>query len=118
MNISEKLQQVNEEELTDARRFRSLVGGVIYLTHTRPDIAYPIGVFSWFMQQPSKVHYGATKRVLWYIAGTLNFSSCVVTWSSKKQATSSLSTLEAEYIATTSIACQAVWLRRVLANLQ
>ncbi|XP_015166481.1 uncharacterized mitochondrial protein AtMg00810-like [Solanum tuberosum] len=69
MNISEKLQQVNEEELTDARRFRIL----IYLTHTRPDIAYHVGVISRFMQQPSKVHYGAAKRVLRYIAGTLDF---------------------------------------------
>ncbi|KAH0711345.1 hypothetical protein KY289_007304 [Solanum tuberosum] len=73
MNISEKLQQVNEEELTDAKRFRSLVGGLIYLTHTRPDIAYHVGVISRLMQQPSKVHYGAAKRVLRYIAGTLDF---------------------------------------------
>ena len=49
MNISEKLQQVNEEELTDAKRFKSLVGGLIYLTHIRPDIAYHVGVVSRFM---------------------------------------------------------------------
>jgi len=155
MNISEKLQQVNEEELTDAKRFRSLVGGLIYLTHTRPDIAFSVGVVSRFMQQPSKVHYGAAKRILRYIAGTLdygiwysntnNFRLCgytdsdygsslddrrsvsanvftlgsgAVTWSSKKQATTTLSTSEAEYIAATSATCQAVWLRRVLADLQ
>ncbi|XP_055831030.1 uncharacterized mitochondrial protein AtMg00810-like [Solanum dulcamara] len=47
MNINETLHQVNEEEeMTDARRFRSLVGGLIYLTHTRPDIAFSIGVVS------------------------------------------------------------------------
>ncbi|XP_015159847.1 uncharacterized mitochondrial protein AtMg00810-like [Solanum tuberosum] len=145
MSISEKLQQVNEEELTYAKRFRSLVGGLIYLTHTRPDIAYHVGVISRFMQQPSKVHYGAAKRVLQYISGTLDFGiwysktdnfrlcgytysdwasslddirsvstnvftlgSSVVTWSSKMQATTSLSTSEAEYIATTLAACQAV----------
>jgi len=132
-----------------------LVGGLIYLTHTRPDIAYHVGVISRFMQQPSKVHYGAAKRVLQYIAGTLDFGiwysktdnfrlcgytysdwasslddirsvstnvftlgSGVVTWSSKKQATTTLSTSEAEYIAATSAACQAIWLRRILAELQ
>ncbi|XP_047261116.1 secreted RxLR effector protein 161-like [Capsicum annuum] len=155
MNINEKLQQVNEEEeLIDARRFRSLVGGLIYLTHTRPDIAFSVGVVSRFMHQPSKVHYGAAKRILRYIGGTLdfgiwysrtnNFKLCgytdsdygsslddrrslsanvftlgsdAVTWSSKKQATATLSTLETEYVAVTSAACQAVWLRRVLADL-
>ena len=39
----------------------------------------------------------------------------MITWSSKKQATVALSTSEAEYIAAT---CQAIWLRRVLADLQ
>ncbi|PHT77951.1 hypothetical protein T459_16003 [Capsicum annuum] len=156
MNINKKLQQVNkEEELIEAtRRFRSLVGGLIYLTHTRPNIAFSVGVASKFMQQPSKVHYGEAKRILWYIAGTLNFDiwysstnnfilcgytdsdyeislddkqsvlanvftldSVVVTWSSKKQATITLSTSEDEYIAATSAACQAIWLRRVLGDL-
>jgi hypothetical protein len=155
MNMNEKLQQEDGEELVDARRFRSLVGGLIYLTHSRPDIAFVVGVISRFMQQPSKVHYGAAKRVLRYIAGTLEYGiwyskvpdfklcgftdsdwasslddrrsvsanvftlgSGVVTWSSKKQATTALSTTEAEYIAAASAACQAVWLRRMLADLQ
>ncbi|XP_070005942.1 uncharacterized mitochondrial protein AtMg00810-like [Nicotiana sylvestris] len=129
MNINEKLHHEDGEEFTDARLFRSLVGGLIYLTHTRPDIAFSVGVISRFMQQPSKIHYGAAKRVLRYIAGTLDFDSDwasslddrrsvsaniftlgsgVVTWSSKKQATRALSTSEAEYIAATSAACQAV----------
>ncbi|XP_052485239.1 uncharacterized mitochondrial protein AtMg00810-like [Gossypium raimondii] len=74
MNINEKLQQEDGEEMVDARRFRSLVGGLIYLTHTRPDIAFPVGVISRFMQQPSKVHYGAEKRVLRYILWNLSMA--------------------------------------------
>ncbi|XP_017628978.1 secreted RxLR effector protein 161-like [Gossypium arboreum] len=73
MNINEKLQLEDREEMGDARRFRSLVRGLMHLTHTRPDIAFPIGVISRFMQQPSKVHYGASKRVLRYIVGTLEY---------------------------------------------
>ena len=42
----------------------------------------------------------------------------MITWSSKKQATVALSTSEAKYVVATSAACQAIWLRRVLANLQ
>lgn len=73
MNITEKLQQVNEKELKDAKRFRILIGGLVYLMHTRPYIVYYVGVITRFMEQPSKVHYGATKRVLRYIVGTSDF---------------------------------------------
>ena len=38
MNLNEKVQQNDSIEMTDAQQFRSLVGGLIYLTHTRPDI--------------------------------------------------------------------------------
>ncbi|CAL5340443.1 unnamed protein product [Camellia sinensis] len=155
MNINEKLQCEDGAEMADASRFRSLVGGLIYLTHTRPDIAFSVGMISRFMQHPSKLHFGAAKRVLRYIAGTMdygiwyskvfNFKLCgftdsdwasslddrrsisanvftlgsgVITWSSKKQATVALSSSEAEYVAATSAACQAIWLRRMLAELQ
>ena len=42
----------------------------------------------------------------------------VVSWSSKKQQIISLSTTEAEFIATRACACQAIWLRRILDELQ
>ncbi|CAL5345664.1 unnamed protein product [Camellia sinensis] len=155
MNINEKLQCEDGAEMADASRFRSLVGGLIYLTHTRPDIAFSVGMISRFMQHPSKLHFGAAKRVLRYIAGTMDYGiwyakvfnfklsgftdsdwesslddrwsisanvftlgSGVITWSSKKQATVALSSSEAEYVAATSAACQAIWLRRMLAELQ
>ena len=73
MNINEKLQHEDGVEMTDVRRFRSLVDGLIYLTHTRPDIAFLVGIISRFMQHPSKVHYGATKRVLRYVAETMKY---------------------------------------------
>ncbi|XP_045797992.1 secreted RxLR effector protein 161-like [Trifolium pratense] len=40
-----------------------------------------------------------------------------VSWSSKKQAIVTLSTTEAEFVATTSCACQGIWLRRILEEL-
>ena len=41
-----------------------------------------------------------------------------VSWSSKKQQIVTLSTTEAEFIAATACACQAIWLRRILEELQ
>ena len=57
--------------MVDVRRFKSLVGGLIYLMHTRPDIAFTVSIISRFMEHPSKVHYGERKRVLPYVVGTM-----------------------------------------------
>lgn len=45
-----------------------------------------------------------------------SLGSGVISWSSKKQEVVALSSSEAEYVAATSAACQAVWLRRILAD--
>jgi hypothetical protein len=58
----------------NATEYRDLVGCLRYLVHTRPDIAFTIGYVSRFMERPTTEHLNAVKRVLHYIAGTLNFS--------------------------------------------
>lgn len=65
-----KLQKEEGEPLKDPRRFRQFVGSLIYLTITRPEIAYSVGVISQFMQNPTTHHLGAAKRVLRYIKGS------------------------------------------------
>lgn len=72
MNINEKLCLDDGTEMANATYFRSLVGGLNYLSHTRPDVAFSVGVVSRFMHSPSKLHLGATKRILKYIAGTID----------------------------------------------
>ena len=61
MNINEKLQLEDGTEEADAKKFRSLVGGLIYLAHTRSNISFFVGVVSRFMSSPSKHHFGAAK---------------------------------------------------------
>ncbi|KAG7576575.1 Ribonuclease H-like superfamily [Arabidopsis thaliana x Arabidopsis arenosa] len=73
MNVNEKLQMDDGTEKADPTRFRSLVGGLIYLTHTRPDISFAVSAISRFMHSPTKQHYGAAKRLLRYVAGTTEF---------------------------------------------
>ncbi|KAA0052183.1 putative mitochondrial protein [Cucumis melo var. makuwa] len=73
MNLNEKLQQNDGAEMVDKHRFKSFVGGLIYLTHTRHDISYSIGVISRFMQCPSRDHFDAAKQVMRYIAETIEY---------------------------------------------
>ena len=54
MNINEKLQHEDGTEKANQRLFRSLVGGLNYLTHTRPDIVFSVSVVSKFMHSPTK----------------------------------------------------------------
>ncbi|GJR77080.1 retrovirus-related pol polyprotein from transposon TNT 1-94 [Tanacetum coccineum] len=154
MNPGEKLQQDDGTEFADPSYYRSLVGGLNYLTNTRPDIMFSVSVLSRYLHMPTMHHLGAATRVLRYVAETYDFGiwysraadfnlfgysdsdwggckddgkstsghmfslgSGAISWSSKKQEVVALSSGEAEYIAVTSAACQAVWLRRLLNDL-
>jgi hypothetical protein len=57
-------------EFEDATKYRQLVGSIIYLTTTRPNISFVVGILSKFMQNPCKGHWSAAKRVLKYLKGT------------------------------------------------
>jgi hypothetical protein len=53
-----------------------------------------------------------------FISFVFYMGDTILTWSSKKQSIVSLSTCEAEYIASTSYVCHSIWLRRLLNELQ
>ena len=40
----------------DDTLYRQLVGKLLYLTHTRPDLSFAIGLVAWFMHQPHESH--------------------------------------------------------------
>jgi Reverse transcriptase (RNA-dependent DNA polymerase) len=50
-------------------RYQKLVGKLIYLSHTRPDITYAVSVVSRFMHCPSEEHMEAVMRILRYLKG-------------------------------------------------
>lgn len=135
--------------------FKSIIRGLRYLVHTRPDIAYSVGIVSRFMERPTLLHQAAAKRILRYVKGTLDFgltytqdsdnevligysdsdlagnvedrkstggmvfylNKSLITWASQKQRCVALSSCEAEFMAATAAACQAVWLRKLLSQI-
>ncbi|XP_042067375.1 uncharacterized mitochondrial protein AtMg00810-like [Salvia splendens] len=54
----------------DRGRYQRLVGKLIYLSHTKPDIAYVVGVVSQFMHAPQEEHWEAALRIVRYLKGT------------------------------------------------
>ena len=86
MEANTKLCAHEGKDLEDTTMYQQLVGSLIYLTLTRPDIAYAVGVASRYMQNPKKHHLEAARRILRYVKGTLDFGlfykkgdSCKVT---------------------------------------
>ncbi|XP_074356716.1 secreted RxLR effector protein 161-like [Apium graveolens] len=67
--------QIDKDEKGKAvnpTQFKSIVGGLRYLVHTRPDIAYDVGIVSRYMERPTTLHQTTVKRILRYIKGTLD----------------------------------------------
>ncbi|GJR89180.1 hypothetical protein Tco_0213191 [Tanacetum coccineum] len=119
----------------DQTRFRCIVGSLMYLTASRPDLVFAVCVCARYQAKPTKNYLEAIKRVFWYIRGTINMglwypkdtamaltayadadhAGCqdtwrstsgsaqflrdkLMSWSSKKQKSTTISTTKAEYI--------------------
>eukprot|EP00253_Pinus_taeda_P023258 PITA_23258 len=105
-----KLSKVDSSRDFDPSLYKSIVGSLMYLTATRPDIMFDVSLISRFMERPKEAHWQAAKIILRYVKGAIS-------WASKKQPIVALSTAEAEYVAATAAACQAVCMRRMLRSL-
>jgi hypothetical protein len=57
----------------DATLYRQLVGSLLYLTHTRPDISFVVGLVARYMKTPHEIHWKEAKRILHYVHGTVQF---------------------------------------------
>lgn len=154
MNQKEKFSKDDGAEKVDEGQYRSLVGCLMYLTATRPDIMFAVSLLSRFLHCASEIHFQAAKRIVRYIKGTTNFgikySNCqnfkflgysdsdwagsvddmksttgfcfsfgssFFSWCSKKQEMTAQSTAEAEYVAANATVNQAIWIRKILADL-
>ncbi|XP_057852554.1 uncharacterized protein LOC131062829 [Cryptomeria japonica] len=152
-NLHKLKEAAAESEFANPTLYRQIIGSLMYLVNTRPDICYPINALSQFMCEPKQIHMVAAKHILRYLRGTIGYGlkytnvdldlhgytdsdwarsvvdrkstsrccfslgSAVISWISRKQSSVAQSSTEAEYIAASMGAKEAVWLRKLLVGL-
>jgi hypothetical protein len=67
MNQKEKFLKEDGAEKVDEMLYISLIGCLMYLSATRPDILHAISLLSRYLHCASKIHFQAAKRILRYI---------------------------------------------------
>lgn len=66
-DLNHKLGSSTSPPLEEGEQYRRLVGRLIYLSFTRPDLAYAVHVLSQFLQKPRQDHWDAALRVVRYL---------------------------------------------------
>ncbi|BBH03176.1 ADP glucose pyrophosphorylase large subunit 1 [Prunus dulcis] len=127
--IGLKLVKNSREKKGDQTLYKQIVGSLMYLTATRPDIQHAVSLISIYMECPEVPHLEAAKRNFRYLKGTIDFGILYKkgTKSVTMQETQmigeapqivTLSTTEAEFIAAAACDYQAIWLKRILEELR
>ena len=75
MSVTDRLSALDGDLLStdDATEYRSLVGGLQYLTITRPDVSYAVNRVCQYLHAPRTTHFSAVKRILRYVSSTASY---------------------------------------------
>ncbi|XP_024195821.1 uncharacterized mitochondrial protein AtMg00810-like [Rosa chinensis] len=83
MSTTTKLGEDKDGKSVDPTLYRSMIGSLLYLTASRPDISYSVGVCARFQANPKESHLEAVRRILRYILGTIScgiFYTLILMW--------------------------------------
>jgi hypothetical protein len=72
MSTEVKLTKDNEGESVDNSKYRGMIGSLLYLTASRPDIMFSVCLCARFQEDPKTSHLEAVKRIFRYIKGTIH----------------------------------------------
>lgn len=67
-----KLEKESGDDLVNSTNFRRLVGSLRYLTATRPNIVYGVGLISRFTDSPRQSNWQVAKMILRHVKGTID----------------------------------------------
>ena len=72
-NLKKLHETTSSTNPVDSTMYRQLIGSLLSLVHTRPDICFAVSALSQFMTDPRHVRWVATKHVLRYLHGTIGY---------------------------------------------
>ncbi|GJS45168.1 retrovirus-related pol polyprotein from transposon TNT 1-94 [Tanacetum coccineum] len=117
MSSDTKLIKDKECESVDSTKYLGMIGSLLYLTASRPDIMFSVCLCARFQEAPKTSHIEAVKRIFRYIKGTTHLGL----WYPKgtgietvKQTALAISTTEAEYVSAGKECQQALWMKQAL----
>ena len=73
MNLKKLSGVVADSNLVDPTVYRQLVGSLMYLVNTRPDIYFAVSTLGQFMCESRKMHWVAAKHVFRHLCGTVGY---------------------------------------------
>ena len=73
METKLKLLVDTSSELVDVTLYRQIIGSLMYMTNTRPDICFVVNTLSQYLVEPRRVHLVAAKHVMRYLKGMLDY---------------------------------------------
>ncbi|GJS20416.1 retrovirus-related pol polyprotein from transposon TNT 1-94 [Tanacetum coccineum] len=148
-----KLDEDLQGKPIDATLYHGMIGSLMYLTSSRPDLIYAVCLCARYQTKPTEKHLNEVKRIFQYLKGTINMglwyskdtgmsmtayadvdhAGCqdtrlsisgsaqflgdkLVSWSSKKQKCTAISSTETEYISLSGCCAQILWMRSQLTD--
>ena len=73
MALKLKILSVSSSDSVDATMYRQMIGSLMYLTNTRPDIFFVVNTLSQFLTDSRHVHLIVAKHILRYLKGTVDY---------------------------------------------
>jgi hypothetical protein len=78
METKLKLMVDTSSELVDATLYRHIIGSLMYLMNTHPNICFVVNILVWYLVEPKHVHLVVANHVTRYLKGMLEFGLCYI----------------------------------------
>ena len=72
-NLKKIHEETSRSDIVESMMYRQLIGSLMYLVHTKPEICFIVSALSQFMFELRHIHWVAMKHVLIYLCGTVGY---------------------------------------------